>query len=228
MEVTWRRLCIPRSSRLSTGCLMWVTGTACTGRYVAIHTASQQSCCMVAQDQGARRRGGETSTLTSIGSCSSTNAVVVGVRRTRVIQGLIYAATRRTERVQRTVQPGPSGDANADANWESEPVGWCRSDGPARIQETVPDGASQAPYAFWKSDTGKLVSRVRIPLAPRFAYRVAVGRRAGRPNHADRGYCTARTARRARRSVKRRQCDSDTRGRQSRLMVPQPMAVTAP
>jgi hypothetical protein len=49
-----------------------------------------------------------------------------------------------------SVHPEPSGDANADANCESEPVGCCRSDGPARIQETVPDGASQAPYAFWK------------------------------------------------------------------------------
>ena len=47
-------------------------------------------------------------------------------------------------------QSGASGDANADANWESEPVGCCRSDGPERIQETAPDGASQAPYAFWK------------------------------------------------------------------------------
>src|SRR5450631_3562776 len=52
--------------------------------------------------------------------------------------------------VRRIVRPGPPGDANADANWESEPVGCCRSNGPERIQETVPDGASQAPYAFWK------------------------------------------------------------------------------
>jgi len=41
-------------------------------------------------------------------------------------------------------------DANADANWGSEPVGRCRSDCPVCIQETVPDGASQATNAFWK------------------------------------------------------------------------------
>ena len=52
--------------------------------------------------------------------------------------------------MRRSVHPGPSGDANADANWESEPVGCCRSDGPEGIQETVPDGASQTAYAFWK------------------------------------------------------------------------------
>ena len=74
---------------------------------------------------------------------------------------------------RRSVHPEPSADANADANWESEPVGCCRSDGPERIQETVPDGASQAPYAFWKCGIPRqAVSRVRIPLAPRFAYSI--------------------------------------------------------
>jgi hypothetical protein len=42
------------------------------------------------------------------------------------------------------------GDANADANWGSEPVGLCRSHRCVCIQETVPDGASQATSAFWK------------------------------------------------------------------------------
>jgi hypothetical protein len=43
-----------------------------------------------------------------------------------------------------------SSDANADANRRSDPVGCCRSDRLVCIQETVPDGASRALYAFWR------------------------------------------------------------------------------
>jgi hypothetical protein len=84
----------------------------------------------------------------------------------------------RSPRVQvtvrrRRVHPEPSGDANADANWESERVGCCRSDGPERIQETVQDGSCRVMYAFWKCGIPRqAVSRVRIPLAPRFSYSI--------------------------------------------------------
>jgi hypothetical protein len=79
---------------------------------------------------------------------------------------------RFTLRVRWGVHPEPAGDANADANWESDPVGCCRSGVPERIQETVPDGASQASYAFWKCGWGVTRHEVRIPLAPHFPYEI--------------------------------------------------------
>jgi hypothetical protein len=69
--------------------------------------------------------------------------------------------------------PEQQSDANADANWGSEPVGSGRSDRRVRIQETAPDGACQVAYAFWKCGIpGKPVSRVRIPLAPDCSYSI--------------------------------------------------------